>query len=228
VTAPWAPVAARIRSLSGRERRLLLLCAAAVALFFLYRRVVDPAVAAWRRDRAAIPLRLEEVSRGRLAAEGAPRIEERIREARKRLAVLEKGLVPGDSPTAASVNLQRMIKPWTDRPDTRLVSVRSLPPEEKGGYASIALQVELQTTVEGLASVLARVPRSGRLLAVKKMSVTGTGAGMLSGSAPRRELLVATIVLSGLARGASPEGAPEAPPAAAVPKSTDPARRGNR
>jgi hypothetical protein len=150
---------------------------------------------------------MAEVARCRLAAEGAPRIEERIREARKGLAELEGGLLPGETAAAAGVSLQRMLKPWVERADTRVVSVRGLPAAPRGSYVEIPLQVELQTTVEGLASLLSDVQRSRRILAVRKLTVVSAGTGAWGGAGPpRRELLVATVVLSGLARTPDAEG----------------------
>src|SRR3989304_6170400 len=70
----------------------------------------------------------------------------------------EEGLLPGTDPSAAGAALQGMLKPMVDRPDTRLTSVRTLPPVRKGEYAEVAVQMDMQTSTEGMASLLAGVP----------------------------------------------------------------------
>lgn len=198
-----ARMAARLRALSARERLLLLVSGVAVLIVLAARFLVDPAVAEYRRNRNAIPARLEMLERYRLAAGGTDRVEEALAEAVARLEAAEEGLLPGDHPSAAGVSLQGLLKPMADRPDTRVTSVRGLAPVGKGAYAEVAVQVDLQTTTEGLASILAAVPRSPKLLRVRKVNVSSGyyGAAMAS----RRETLMASIVVSGLARAAGDE-----------------------
>ena len=58
--------------------------------------------------------------------------------------------------------------------------------------------MELQTTTDGLTSLLAEIPRNRKILRVKKLSVTSGFYGA-STAANRRENLVVSIVVSGLA-----------------------------
>lgn len=194
---PVRRVRAKLRSLSQRERFLLLLCAASVVVFALIRWGVYPALESYRKSRASIPQRLETLARYRLAAQGEEAIDTAVAESAGRMEELEEGILPGDNPAAAGSALQGILKPLLNRPETRLTSVRTLAPAQKGPYAEVAVQVDIQTTTEGLAALLAAVPRHPTILKVKKLSVNSGyyGAAM----ARRRETLVVSVVVAGMA-----------------------------
>lgn len=190
---------ARIRALSQRERLLLLLGAACVVAFVAIRWGLFPALESYRKSRAAIPQRQETIARFRLAAQGEASIDEAFADAAVRLEEIEEGMLPGDNPAAAGSALQGILKPWLNRVDTRLTSVRTLAPAQKGPYTEVAVQMDLQTTTEGLAALLAEVPRHPKILKVKKLSVTSGYYG--PAMANRRETLIVSIVVAGMASG---------------------------
>lgn len=194
---PFERFQAKLRSLSQRERLLLLACAAFLLVFALVRWGVFPAVDAHRKSRAAIPERMGTLARYRLAAQGEGAIDEAFAESAARLEELEEGILPGDNPAAAGSALQGILKPWLERPDTRLTSVRTLAPAQKGVYAEVAVQLDFQTTTEGLAALLAEIPRHPKILRVRKLSVSSGFYG--TAMANRRETLVASVVVAGLA-----------------------------
>ena len=194
-----AGIQARFRALSQRERLLLLLGAACVLIFVLIRWGAYPALESYRKSTAAIPKRHETLDRYRLAAQGEENIDQAFADAAVRLDEIEEGMLPGDNPAAAGSALQGILKPWLNRPDTRLTSVRTLAPVQKGPYAEVAVQMDLQTTTEGLAALLAEVPRHRKILKVKKLSVSSGYYG--PAMANRRETLVVSIVVAGMASG---------------------------
>jgi hypothetical protein len=187
---------AKLRALSQRERILLLAGAAAVLIFAVIRLVAYPAIDSYRRSRAAIPQRLATLERYRLAMQGEGKIDEAFAEAAERLEEAEEGILPGDNPAAAGAALQGILKPIVERPDTRLTSVRVLPPVQRGGYAEAAVQMDLQTTTEGLAGMLAGVARHPKILRVKKLSVSSGYYGAATSN--RRETLVVSLVVAGM------------------------------
>jgi type II secretory pathway component PulM len=193
---PASRFQAKLRALSQRERFLLLLGAVCVLLIVLIRFGVYPAIDSYKRSRAAIPQRLGTLARYRLAAQGEEKVNEAFAEAAERLEEVEEGILPGDNPAAAGAALQGILKSMVERPDTRLTSVRSLVPVQRGAYAEAAVQMDLQTTTEGLAGMLAGVARHPKILRVKKLSVTSGyyGAAMAS----RRETLMVSIVVAGM------------------------------
>lgn len=194
---PAVHLKARLRALSQRERLFLLLAAGCVLVFAAVRGGVYPAVDSYRSDKASIPQRLGTLARYRLAAQGEGSIDQALADAAGRLDELEEGILPGDNPAASASALQGIIKPWVERPDTRLTSVRTVAPVQRGAYAEVAVQVDLQTTTEGLGRLLAEVARHPKILRVKKLSVHSGYYG--PAAANRRENLVASIVVAGIA-----------------------------
>jgi hypothetical protein len=188
---------ARLRAMSQRERVLLLSGAAFVLVFALVRWGVYPAIDSYRKAKAAIPQRRAALLRYNLAVQGEGKIDEAFADAAQRLETLEEGILPGDNPAAAGSALQGIIKPWVERADTRLTSMRALPPVQKGGYAEVAVQMDLQTTTDGLAAILAQVPRHPKILRVRKLSVSSGFFG--AAAAARRETLVVSIAVAGIA-----------------------------
>lgn len=187
----------RIRALSQRERLLLLLGAGALLVFLAIRWGAYPTLDSYRKSRAAIPQRMGTLARYRLAAAGEPKIDEALADAAVRLEEIEEGMLPGDNPAAAGSALQGILKPWLERSGTRLTSLRTLGPVQKGPYAEVAVQMDLQTTTEGLAALLAEVARHPKLLKVKKLTVSSGSYG--AAMANRRETLVVSIVVAGMA-----------------------------
>ncbi len=198
-------ILSKLRGLSSRERVLLAAGAAALVLFAFTRWVVFAMLDDYRKARAAIPVRAATLSRYMAVAQGGEDIDEALVDAVDRLSGLEDGLVQGSSPSAASATLQGIIKPWIAGPDTRLMSMRTLAPVAKGPYTEVAVQVDLQTSTEGLAAFLARIPRQPLLLRMRKLSVNSLSYGPTYVN--HREVLTATIVVAGLTDAAPDETA---------------------
>lgn len=197
-----ARIEARFRFLSARERFLLLLCAAVVVSFILVRGAVYPALAEYRKERAQVRERRAELLRYEAVRAGQDNVAARLETAAGMLEKAEEGLLSGDDPSAAGAALQGLVKPMVDRADTHLTSVRSISPVPRGEYTEVAVQMDMQTSMEGLASFLAEIPRQQKILRVKKLTV---GSGAFSAAlASRSETLRVSLTVAGLA--ATPEG----------------------
>jgi len=184
------------RSLSTRERILLVLGAFAIGLFLAVRLVAHPAMADYRRKQAEIPRKRAVLSRYAAVRSGKEELGSILAAATERLAGAEKGILPGGDPSASGAILQGILKPMTGRPDTRLTSIRTLGPVAKGEYTEVAVQMDLQTTTEGLARLLAEVAREPTILRVSKLTVTGGIYG--AAAANRPDTLRVSIVVAGL------------------------------
>jgi len=194
---PASLIGERFRALSQRERFLLLLGAAGVLLFAVIRFGLYPAFDSYRKTRASIPQRQGTLARYRLAAQGEERVDEALADAAERLEAMEEGILPGENPAAAGAALQGILKPWVERADTRLTSIRGLAPVQKGPYAEVAVQMDLQTTTQGLAALLSQVPHHPKILRVKKLSVSSGYYGPAGQN--RREVVQVSVVVAGLA-----------------------------
>jgi len=202
-----ADIGRTIRTLSPRERMFLLAFAAAIGLILLVRFAVYPALAEYRKAGAGIPLRRATLARYEAIRDGQDDVTARLADAVDRLQEREEGLLPGDDPSASGAFEQGILKPRVARPDMRLTSIRTLSPVAKGDYVEVAVQMDFQTSTEGLAVLLAEIAREPKILRVKKLTVT---SGIYSAAmANRPDTLMVSIVVAGLA-----ESREEARPAA--------------
>jgi type II secretory pathway component PulM len=188
-------VSARISALSGREKALLAACVLFIAVFAIAKWVVIPIHAEYERNRAAIPARRALISRYETLRQGQDQIDEELFEQVERMEKWEEGLLSGETVSEAGIFLQGILKPLTQRPDTRVTSIRALPPVKKGAYAEVSVQMEIQTSTEGLAHLLADLSRQPKILRVRKLSAT-TGSYM--GQAQRKEVISVSMVVAGL------------------------------
>jgi hypothetical protein len=189
-------LSARISTLSRREKALLAVCLLGVVGFAAIKWVVMPARAEYTRNRAAIPVRRAVIARYEALRQGQDRVDGELFDQVQRMEKWEDGLLTGETPSAAGVYLQGLLKPLTQRPETRVTSIRSLTPVKKGPYAEVAVQMEIQTSTEGLALLLADLSRQTKILRVSKLSAT-TGA-YYTVQAPRKEVVAVSMVVAGL------------------------------
>lgn len=197
----------RIRALSPRERLLLLVCAAAIGLILLVRLAVVPALAEYRKAMAGIPVRRATLARYEAVRIGQDNVAARLADAAGRLREREEGLLPGDDPSASGAYEQGILKPRVARNDMRLTSIRTLGPVAKGDYHEVAVQMDFQTSTEGLAVLLAEIAREPKILRVKKLTVnSGIHSMALAG---RPDSLNVSIVVAGMA-GSRGEAKPAA------------------
>lgn len=184
----------RFSALASREKALLAACLLFVAVFSAAKWVVMPVRAEYARNRAAIPARRAMIARYEALRQGQGRLEEERVDQVGRMEKWEGGLLVGETPSAAGVFLQGILKPLTQRPGTRVTSIRSLPPVKKGEYTEVAVQMEIQTSTEELALLLADLTRQTKILRVRKLSAY-TGGSM--GRAPRKEVVAVSLVVAG-------------------------------
>ena len=189
-------LAARFSVLSGREKALLAACLLGVVAFAAARWVVMPARAGYERNRAAIPARRAVIARYETLRQGQDRVDEELFDQVQRMERWEEGLLTGETPSAAGVYLQGLLKPLTQRADTRVTSIRALPPVKKGPYAEVAVQMEIQTSTGELGHLLADLTRQPKILRVRKLSAA-TGAYYV-GQVQRRETVAVSMVVAGL------------------------------
>ena len=189
-------LASRFSALSGREKALLAACLLVVVAFAAARWVVMPARAEYAMNRAAIPARRAVIARYEALRQGQDRVDEELFDQVQRMEKWEEGLLTGETPSAAGVYLQGLLKPLTQRADTRVTSIRALPPVKKGPYAEVAVQMEIQTSTEGLGHLLADLSRQPKILRVRKLSAA-TGA-YYAGQVQRKETVAVSMVVAGL------------------------------
>jgi type II secretory pathway component PulM len=196
LSAWFSALSARFSALSAREKAVLATGFLCIVAFIAAKWVVMPARAEYARNRAAIPARRAVIARYEAFRLGQDRVEEELFDQVERMEKWEDGLLVGETPSAAGVFLQGLLKPLTQRPETRVTSIRSLPPVKKGAYSEVAVQMEIQTSTEGLSLLLADLSRQTKILGVRKLTAS-TGAYSM-GQVPRKEVIAVSMVVAGL------------------------------
>jgi len=189
-------LSARFSALSAREKAVLAAGLLCIVAFIAAKWVVMPARAEYARNRTAIPARRAVIARYETLRQGLDRMDEELFDQVERMEKWEDGLLAGETTSAAGVFLQGVMKPLTQRPELRVMSIRGLPPVRKGAYTEVSVQMEIQTATEGLALLLADLSRQPKILRVRKLSAT---SGMYSaGQVQRKEVVVVSMVVAGL------------------------------
>lgn len=187
---------ARLRALSPREKVVLSACLLFVAAFVAVRWVVTPARAEYMRNRDAIPQRRAAIARYETLRQGQDRVDEELYQQVQQMEKWEDGLLAGETMSAAGVFLQGILQPITQqRPDTRVTSIRALPPVRRGPYAEVAVQMEIQTSTEGLALLLSDISRQTKILRVRKLSASA--GGYYPAAQQRKEAIAVSMVVTG-------------------------------
>ena len=195
-SARFSALSSRFSALSSREKAVLAAGLLAVVVFIAVKSVVMPARAEYVRNRAAIPARRAVIARYETFRQVQDTMDEQLFEQIERMEKWEDGLLSGETPSAAGVFLQGVLKPLTQHPQIRVTSIRGLPPVKKGVYAEVAVQMEIQTSTEGLATLLADLSRQSTILRVRKLSTTSGNYPM--GQLQRKEAIVVSMEVAGL------------------------------
>ena len=189
-------ILSRLRAMSPRERGLIVVCLLFGAGIAVVKGLILPVYAGYERDLAAIRQRVATIDRYDASRKNQDRVDEERVRLEEQLVKWEKGLLTGESASAAGVFLQGLLKPLTQRPETQVMAIRALPPVKKGAYTEIAVQLDLQTSTEDLARILSDISRQPRYLRVRKFSAsTGTYPGR---PLPRKETATVSMVVFGL------------------------------
>jgi hypothetical protein len=194
---PLGALSARFHALSSREKALVAACLLCVAGFAAAKWGVLPVHAGYQRNRAAIPQRLATLARYESIRQGQERIDEELYMQLQQLEKWEDGLLVGETASAAGVFLQGLLKPLTQGPDTRVTSIRGLPPVRKGAYSEVGVQMEIQTSTEGLVLLLADIARQPKILRVRKLTAS-SGAYYTPALQQRKEVVTVSMVVAGL------------------------------
>jgi hypothetical protein len=203
---PLGALTARFHALSTRERALVAACLLCVAGFAGVKWGVLPARAEYLRNRAAIPQRLATIARYDAIRQGQERIDEELFLQLQQLEKWEDGLLVGETASAAGVFLQGLLRPLTQGLDTRVTSIRGLTPARKGAYTEVAVQLEIQTSTEGLALLLADIARQQKILHVRKLTAN-VGTFYAPTMQQRKEVVSVSMVVAGLSTAPADEKA---------------------
>jgi len=184
-----------MRRVSARERKLLTVTAAVVALFMVYRLLFLPMIIRWRELHVTAAELEAELAEHRASIRQKERVERRYRE-------LEKGIRQQGTDQE---EIARFLGQVREKYAASALSDRGvyvLPVEDGGSFRKFRLRIELEGGVIPLADFLHAVVTSEEPLRVEEMTVAATGT---------YEMVRATMLVTALL--VPPDGRPGVPEA---------------
>jgi hypothetical protein len=163
-------------NLKPREKRALVVMAAAVTLFLLLEFAFLPWMEGTEKVRAGLPLKEKTLRKYQqmvaLAADG----KAEWRNLQTRLAEAEKGLLESRAPAVASAELQELVKQLMTEQGMEMRSadfrpVRALKPAA-AGYSVVPLSLSFECTLDQLTNFLLLAQSNNKTLGLGQFSIT--------------------------------------------------------
>jgi hypothetical protein len=188
-------------ALGGRDRRVLLLGGAVVALILVLGRVV-PATLAYSADRQrGATAAAEQLAHTEWLVQSAPNLRRELDRVRRELTRYDSALVEGGSPSTASARLAEVVSDAVADADARLGSIRLSADTSalSGELAHVVAHATITGDLLSLATVLQALEEGPQLLAVTEVSIDTTQPRL---ARSQTEQLQAELVVDGLYRRA--------------------------
>ena len=89
------------------------------------------------------------------------------------LEQLESGLLTGETPALAAVDVQNILNEVASRSEVEIKTVRVLKPEkmDEENYLSVPVQFTIRSTIRQLKEMLYRIETSPKYLTIKKIKI---------------------------------------------------------
>jgi Tfp pilus assembly protein PilO len=159
------------KRLSKREKGLVALGAAVLALLLGRSFVYDPFVARMQRISQQLELEPQRLERNQRYVHRKPEIMANLERARGELKALEPLLLTGDTPSVSASDLQRTVQDFASRGGTQVVSTRVLSPEAMGPFTRIPIQLEISGLIDQVANLVQGIESAPKLLVINEINI---------------------------------------------------------
>jgi Tfp pilus assembly protein PilO len=159
------------KRLSKREKGLVLVGFAILALLVGRSLVYDPFVARMHRISQQLELEPQRLERNQRYVHRKPEIMANLERARGELKVLEPLLLTGDTPSVSASDLQRTVQDFASRGGTQIVSTRVLSPEAMGPFTRIPIQLEISGLIDQVANLVQGIESATKLLVINEINI---------------------------------------------------------
>lgn len=187
--------------LSKREQGLALVAVIIFVGIILYDRVVTPLIErrTWVRDQ--LVLQPERFNRSMRYLGREKEIETQLEEARRRVKVMDRLLLAGDTPSVIASALQKVVRDIAAKEGIQIATTRVLDSTEAGPFLRIPIQVDVVGKIEQVANLIKFLDSNPKYLIVGEVNIrsaTSNRRSRRSRKAP--EELRASLVISGFSR----------------------------
>jgi len=156
-----------------KQKKYLLIFVAVLLLFGVIYRFF-PFFQGIKEAGAAIVLKERQLAKYRQMIQEGDNLQARINSLNRTLKQVESGLLTGDTPALAAVNVQNTLDEVASRSKVEIKSVRVLKPEkmDEEKYLAVPVQFTISSTIRQLKEILYRIESSPKYLTVKKIRIT--------------------------------------------------------
>jgi hypothetical protein len=101
-------------------------------------------------------------------------LEQKLASRNRTLSRLESGLLSGDTPALAAVDIQNLLKGFAARSGIDIKTTSIIPPSEEdgSGYLIVPVQFELVSNIKQLKEILYRIETSPKHLTIKMIKAS--------------------------------------------------------
>ena len=107
---------------------------------------------------------------------------------------LETKFLPGDKPPVAAAELQKMIKTMATNNSIDIKAEKVLPPEGKGGYIEVPIEIEFETQIAKLKNLISEIEHAQNALFITGLRIRVTNV-------PDTKDIYVTMNIEGIIKG---------------------------
>lgn len=175
-------------TLSRRERMLVGLAVAGLALVAIYLSIVEPLVVRSRDSAEVAPAREATLESRRQVVAQRPRLTEELTEATRAFTEQAARLLTGPTPPLAASELQKLVEEVAAAANVDVRSERILPTADMAGLQEVPIELTVGGSIRETMALLYRIEHTPRLLTVRDVKIRAVAIGQ------QRDLLTTLIV----------------------------------
>ena len=156
------------------KQRKYILITVAVLLFFGVIYWLFPFFQGIQAAGAEIILKERQLAKYRQMVQKGNDLQAKLISLNRTLKQVESGLLAGETPALAAVNVQNTLNEVASRSEVEIKTVRVLKPEkmDEENYLSVPVQFTISSTIRQLKEMLYRIETSPKYLTIKKIKIS--------------------------------------------------------
>ena len=156
-----------------KQRKYILIAAAILLLFGVIYRLF-PFFQGIQEADAEIVLKERQLAKYRQMVQKGNDLQAKIISLNRTLKQVESGLLTGETPALAAVNVQNTLNEIASRSGVEIKTVRVLKPEkmDEENYLSVPVQFTISSTIRQLKEMLYRIETSPKYLTIRKIKIS--------------------------------------------------------
>lgn len=174
-----------------RESRFVILLGVVLGIFLLTTYVIDPLLESQDEIRQELVTKIGFLEKIQKKVSNIDRLEKEISELGKYIEIADKRMLPGEKPSLAAAELQKLLKQIAGSVNVSIRQEKIVQSVSLGQYEQIPVQVTFISNTNSLKEILYQIENHSRLLLIPVMKVKVT-------STRNPKEIETTLVVAGL------------------------------